>query len=93
LAARRVVKVAVKWGKNKYDVDLNLDEPPLIFKAQLFMLTQVPTERQKIMIPKVGVLKDDPNAFSKIDIRDGAVLTLIGSAEAVSAPAEKTVFA
>ena len=43
--------VNVKWGKEKFkDVECNTDEMPLLFKAQLFTLSGVSTERQKVMI-------------------------------------------
>ncbi|KAG8133510.1 hypothetical protein E2320_011322 [Naja naja] len=51
--------VNVKWGKEKFDgVELNTDEPPMVFKAQLFALTGVQPDRQKVMV-KGGTLKDD----------------------------------
>uniref|UniRef100_A0AAR2KVN4 Ubiquitin carboxyl-terminal hydrolase n=1 Tax=Pygocentrus nattereri TaxID=42514 RepID=A0AAR2KVN4_PYGNA len=54
-----VFTVNVKWGKEKFDaVELNTEEPPMVFKAQLFALTGVQPERQKVMI-KGGTLKDD----------------------------------
>uniref|UniRef100_A0A673KFZ8 Ubiquitin carboxyl-terminal hydrolase n=1 Tax=Sinocyclocheilus rhinocerous TaxID=307959 RepID=A0A673KFZ8_9TELE len=47
----------VKWGKEKFDaVELNTEEPPMVFKAQLFALTGVQPERQKVMV-KGGTLK------------------------------------
>ena len=43
--------VKVKWGKERYDnVEVNTDEPPEVFKMQLFSLTGVPPDRQKVMI-------------------------------------------
>jgi ubiquitin carboxyl-terminal hydrolase 14 len=51
--------VKVKWGKNTYsDIDLNTDEDPLLFKAQIFALTGVQPDRQKVML-KGAQLKDD----------------------------------
>lgn len=51
--------VKVKWGRELYpDIDVNTDEDPILFKAQLFALTGVQPERQKIMC-KGGILKDD----------------------------------
>jgi hypothetical protein len=42
--------VTVKWGKEKYEnVDLDTAEDPSVFKAQLFALTGVPVDRQKVM--------------------------------------------
>lgn len=52
------VAVKVKWGKELYsDVEANTDEDPLVFKAQLFALTGVQPERQKVMV-KGSTLKD-----------------------------------
>lgn len=49
----------MKWGKEKFEgVELNTDEPPMVFKAQLFALTGVQPARQKVMV-KGGTLKDD----------------------------------
>ena len=36
------IKVNVKWGKQKFEVDLDTSAPVELFKAQLFALTQVP---------------------------------------------------
>lgn len=42
--------VKVKWGKENFsDVELNTDEEPVLFKAQLFALTGVQPDRQKVM--------------------------------------------
>jgi ubiquitin carboxyl-terminal hydrolase 14 len=51
--------VKVKWGKNAYsDIELNTDEDPVLFKAQIFALTGVQPDRQKVML-KGAQLKDD----------------------------------
>lgn len=48
----------MKWGKETFpDVEVNTDEEPLLFKAQLFALTGVQPHRQKIMCKGV-TLKD-----------------------------------
>jgi len=72
-------KVSVKWGKQKYDLEINLSEPPSVFKAQLFTLTNVLPDRQKILI-KGGTLKDDSD-WSTLGIKDGYTFMLMGSAE------------
>lgn len=52
--------VNVKWGKQKFEnVEVDTSESPLLFKTQLFALTGVPVERQKVMGLKGGQLKDD----------------------------------
>lgn len=49
--------MVVKWGKEKFEnVELNSDESPELFKAQLFALSGVAPERQKVMY-KGSVLK------------------------------------
>ena len=59
-------KVKIKWGKEKFDdVVCNTDEEPILFKAQVFALSGVQPERQKIMV-KGQTLKDDEwSNFSK----------------------------
>lgn len=43
------MRVTVVWGKETLVVDVDASLPPLVFKTQLFSLTGVPPERQKIM--------------------------------------------
>ena len=43
--------VNIKWGKEKFDaVEVNTDEPPMLLKAQLFALSGVQPEHQKVMV-------------------------------------------
>ncbi|XP_064624710.1 ubiquitin carboxyl-terminal hydrolase 14-like [Lineus longissimus] len=86
-------KVNVRWGKEKYEsVECNTDEPPILFKAQLFALSGVMPERQKVMIKGI-TLKDDDN-WGTFKIKNGATLMMMGTAEenALKEPVEKTVF-
>ncbi|ESP05184.1 hypothetical protein LOTGIDRAFT_227857 [Lottia gigantea] len=84
-------KVSVKWGKEKFnDVECNTDELPEVFKAQLFALSGVQPDRQKVMM-KGAVLKDD--SWGNLKLKDGATLLMMGTADALpEAPKEKTVF-
>uniref|UniRef100_A0A671LI72 Ubiquitin carboxyl-terminal hydrolase n=1 Tax=Sinocyclocheilus anshuiensis TaxID=1608454 RepID=A0A671LI72_9TELE len=76
-----VFTVNVKWGKEKFDaVELNTEEPPMVFKAQLFALTGVQPERQKVMV-KGGTLKDDE--WGNIKLKNGMTLLMMGSADAL----------
>ncbi|XP_016109125.1 ubiquitin carboxyl-terminal hydrolase 14-like [Sinocyclocheilus grahami] len=76
-----VFTVNVKWGKEKFDaVELNTEEPPMVFKAQLFALTGVQPERQKVMM-KGGTLKDDE--WGNIKLKNGMTLLMMGSADAL----------
>ncbi|KJH44118.1 ubiquitin family protein [Dictyocaulus viviparus] len=75
--------VNVKWGKEKYNVLLDLDESPLVFKSQLFALTGVPPDRQKVMI-KGKTLGDE--SWKGIVVTEGLMIMMMGSADAVPAP-------
>lgn len=51
--------VKVKWGRETYqNVEINTEEGPMLFKAQLFALTGVLPERQKVMCKGI-TLKDE----------------------------------
>lgn len=65
--------------------------PATAFKATLQALTAVPPDRQKIML-KGGILKDDTD-MTKVGIKDGASVMMMGSAEVVEAPKEQIKFA
>ncbi|KAI4879828.1 hypothetical protein NFI96_002174 [Prochilodus magdalenae] len=86
-----VFSVNVKWGKEKFDaVELNTEEPPMVFKAQLFALTGVQPERQKVMI-KGGTLKDDE--WGNIKLKNGMTFLMMGSADALpEEPAVRPMF-
>jgi ubiquitin carboxyl-terminal hydrolase 14 len=43
--------VNVKWNKEKFqDVELDTAESPIVFKSQLFALSGVEPDRQKVVI-------------------------------------------
>jgi len=85
-------KIKVKWGKELFqDVEVNTDEEPLLFKAQLMALTGVQPERQKVMM-KGAILGDQ--SWDKVKLREGATLLLMGTKDEdmPSQPLEKTKF-
>ncbi|MBA0663732.1 hypothetical protein Goklo_003825, partial [Gossypium klotzschianum] len=71
---------SVKWQKEVFkSVEIDTSQPPYVFKCQLYDLTEVPPERQKIMV-KGGLLK-------------GQKLMMMGTAdEIVKAPEKGPVF-
>src|SRR5882724_2894075 len=83
--------VKVKWGKENYpDVELNTEELPLLFKAQLFALTGVQPERQKVMIKGKIVTDDSWDAFP---VKEGSQLLMMGAVDEIrQAPIEKVAF-
>ena len=85
--------VDVKWQKENFkSVEIQLNQPASVFKTQLFSLTGVPPERQKIIGFKGGLLKDDAD-WSKLGPKDGMKVTMMGTAEKVpQAPEKEQVF-
>lgn len=86
-----MVNVKVKWGKQMYTVDVNTAEPPLVFKSQLFALTGVPPDRQKVSGFKGGMLKDDAD-WNALGVREGQTIMMIGTADVIKAPEKATIF-
>ncbi|GAB2222242.1 hypothetical protein Droror1_Dr00013448 [Drosera rotundifolia] len=84
--------VSVKWQKEVFSaVEIDTSQPPFLFKCQLFDLTGVPPERQKIMV-KGGLLKDDAD-WSTLGVKEGQRLMMMGTAdEIVKAPEKSPVF-
>lgn len=85
-------ELTVKWGKQKFPkIEVDTNEPPEIFKAQLFALTNVPPERQKIMM-KGSTLKDSWSGFES-KLKNGVTILLMGSADPLpEAPKEQIKF-
>lgn len=84
-------QVSVKWQKDTFDLDVDTAAPPSVFKAQLFALTGVPPDRQKIPV-KGGLLRDDGD-WAAAGVTDGKKLMMMGTADAVPvAPAGGVTF-
>ncbi|MQM12321.1 hypothetical protein Taro_045236, partial [Colocasia esculenta] len=83
---------SVKWQKETFPaVEIDTSQPPYVFKCQLYDLTGVPPERQKIMV-KGGLLKDDAD-WSALGVKEGQKLMMMGTAdEVVKAPEKGPVF-
>ena len=86
-----LIVVVVKWQGKKFDIELDTQEPGSTFKLQIFSLTTVPPERQKVLV-KGGQLKDEQD-MSSLGLKPGHSFMLIGTAEqGFKAPEKKTVF-
>ncbi|CAK9829309.1 Ubiquitin carboxyl-terminal hydrolase 14 [Anthophora retusa] len=84
--------IKIKWGKELFsNVEVNTDEEPMLFKAQLFALTGVQPERQKVMV-KGMTLKDED--WGNIKLKDGITVLMMGSKEedVPVEPTEKPLF-
>jgi ubiquitin carboxyl-terminal hydrolase 14 len=71
------VLVIVKHQGKKYEVELDPTSTGEVFKFQLYSLTGVEPERQKILV-KGGQLKDDTD-LSKLDARPGQTFMMMGT--------------
>ncbi|KAF5745482.1 ubiquitin carboxyl-terminal hydrolase 6 [Tripterygium wilfordii] len=87
-----MLTVSVKWQKEVFPkVEIDTSQPPYVFKCQLYDLTGVPPERQKIMV-KGGILKDDAD-WAALGVKEGQKLMMMGTAgEIVKAPEKGPVF-
>lgn len=84
------VNVTVKWRNQVFnDVELHISEPLIIFKTQLWQLTNVPPDKQKLMYK--GLLKDDVD-LSNLNIKQNDRIMLIGSAETLPEKPPNTIF-
>ena len=83
----------MKWGKQTFkDIDVNTAEDPLTLKAILYGLSNVPVDKQKVMI-KGKVLKDEDD-LTKFGIKSGMTLMMMGTAAeaGLREPAQPVLF-
>jgi len=88
--------VNVKWGKERFEAQLDTTQPPQTFKQTIYEKTGVPVERQKIMAPKgwTGTLKD-AWVWKKgsCQLTNGSKINVVGTSTGIpTAPTTKVVF-
>lgn len=69
---------------------MNLADDIMTFKCQIYALTNVPIEKQKVMA-KGKIIKDEAAWTDYPAIKDGAVLMLMGTAEGKELQAPETI--
>lgn len=87
------IEVKVKHQGKLYDIAVNTESTGEELKYQLYSLTNVEPENQKVLAGKI--VKDD-TPLSSLKLKKGATITLIGSPSAqnvVEVPREKMKFA
>ncbi|CAN6632121.1 ubiquitin carboxyl-terminal hydrolase 6 [Trichomonascus vanleenenianus] len=72
------IQVQVRHAGKKYDVEVDLEEPGAVFKSQLYSLTGVPPDRQKILV-KGGQLKDETD-MKALGLKPNQSLMMLGTA-------------
>jgi len=89
-----IATVVVKHQGKRYQVDLDPSSTGETFKFQLFSLTGVEPDRQKILV-KGGQLKDDAD-LSKLGVKPGHTFMMMGTpsegAIALERPKEQIKF-
>lgn len=61
--------VKVKWGKETYPgVEVNTEDDPVLFKAQIFALTGVQPERQKVVCKGVTLRDEEWGNFKLTNV-------------------------
>ena len=71
----------IKWNKDVLkDIEVDTSLPPAVLKAQLFSLTNVPADRQKIMV-KGQTIGDD--SWGKVTLSNGLTMLMMGSADPI----------
>ncbi|KZT00260.1 cysteine proteinase [Laetiporus sulphureus 93-53] len=81
--------VKIKHAGKAYDVQLDPDQPPTVFKDAVYQVTGVPPDRMKVMI-KGGMLKDDTD-WKKVNLKEGQTFMVIGAAGELPKPPEMPI--
>ncbi|CCC08730.1 unnamed protein product [Sordaria macrospora k-hell] len=88
------ISVVVKHQGKKYDVDVDTSATGEVFKYQLYSLTGVEPDRQKVLL-KGSQLKDDTD-MSKVGLKPGQMIMMMGTpgegGGAIARPTEKVKF-
>ncbi|KAJ2467302.1 Vacuolar protein sorting-associated protein 41 [Coemansia sp. RSA 2337] len=88
---KTMLKIQVKWQGKKYEVDVDTTQPGEVFKMQLYSLTGVEPDRQRVLV-KGGQLKDD-TTMTSLGLVDGQILMMMGTAgELPKAPLQPVKF-
>lgn len=65
------IRVSIKWGKQVFnDVEVDLSQEIVLFKSQIYALTNVPVDKQKVMV-KGKIIKDDQPWSEYPTVKDG----------------------
>ncbi|ODQ78657.1 hypothetical protein BABINDRAFT_51476 [Babjeviella inositovora NRRL Y-12698] len=86
------IAITIKNAGKSYPMELDLEETGLTFKNQVYSLTNIPPQRQKILV-KGGQVRDDA-MLSSLNLKDKQVVMVLGTPDEQlpQAPVEKTVF-
>jgi len=73
------IKVDIKWNKEQFKgIEVNLSDDVDTFRAQIYAMTSVPPQGQKVMIAGKP-LKDDAVMSKVVGLKNNAKILLIGT--------------
>lgn len=84
-----LIPVHIKHAGKTYDLNLDPDLPPNVFKDAVYNATGVPLDRMKVMV-KGGTLKED-SSWKKIAPKAGQTFMVIGAAGDLPKPPAKPI--
>ena len=88
-----MVNVRIQWNKKNYDIIIDSNDNVISFKENVYKITGVPPDRQKLMAKGAwtGTLKNEID-LTKCNIKEGHIITLMGNADIVEKPKESVLF-
>lgn len=86
------IPVIVTHAGKRHELEIDISQPGEVFKFQLYSITGVEPERQRVLV-KGGQLKDDTD-LSSLGLKPGHKFTMMGTpaGKQVQAPKEKMKF-
>jgi len=86
-----LVQVNIKWNGKDIELDVDTEESADVFKTQLYTMTGVQPDRQKLLFK--GKALNENTDLSTLDIKEGSKFLMMGSADELpKEPDVKTTF-
>lgn len=86
----QLISVTVKWNASKYDINIDLSSTVLLLKTQIFSITMLQPERQRLMVK--GKIMKDEDTLSAFGLKDGSLIMMMGTIGEVKEPEKQTKF-
>ncbi|CAG9313885.1 unnamed protein product [Blepharisma stoltei] len=83
-------RIKVKWNKQEFAVDVDLNEQVSLLKSQLLSLSGVLPEKQKLMLK--GKVLQDSQILSQAGIKENITIMMMGTATEFVEPKEEIKF-
>ncbi|KAI0460775.1 hypothetical protein LJB42_001575 [Komagataella kurtzmanii] len=77
-----MIQVTIKNAGKVYPLEIDLKEPGLTLKLQIYSLTNIPPDRQRILL-KGGQVKDDSD-LSQFSLKEGQSVMVLGTPEKIN---------